>query len=202
MVLNHRKKRNAVRFILAGTLIVALFAIVIIFVLPTWNEKKEKSSKSYENESKEEHTSEPVKEQYEDTTINKEYYIDYIYVGDEQALDNLVDVHIRFPNGEDYVVVACKNITNRTKEGFYMQLDEKELHMLSSAKTDKDVYEGTEIYLATYKVADYKGVVDYPWNQYVISSFGIMYDDALEVYDKRMQLEENLLTFMEQTLQK
>ena len=49
MVLNHRKKRNAVRFIVAGTLIVALVAIVIIFVLPAWNEKKEKSSEAYEN---------------------------------------------------------------------------------------------------------------------------------------------------------
>ena len=81
---------------------------------------------------------------------SKEFYIDYVIIGDEQEIDKFLDIRIRFPNGEDYIVLTDKSITYMTENGFYMYLDEKEVHMLSSARTDVEVYGGAMLYLSSY----------------------------------------------------
>ena len=99
------------------------------------------------------------------------------------------------------MVVAAKKITDVTDEGFYVMLNDRENHMLSSAKTDNDVYVGTQLYLSRYETETIMmPQTDYPWNQYVLNAHGIDESDAEEIYARRVQLEENLAAFMNQTL--
>ena len=83
-----------------------------------------------------------------------------------------------------------------------MYLDEKELHMLSSARTDVEVYEGAILYLSSYSKKQESNLTAYPINLFVLSSYPEYFQDAEKIYSRRIQLEENLLTFMNQTLQK
>ena len=133
---------------------------------------------------------------------SKEYYIDYVVVGDAQETDKFLDIRIRFPNGEDYIVATGKTITYMTGKGFYMYLDEKEVQMLSSARTDVEVYEGAMMYLSSYDKKQEDGLTDYPINLFVLSYYGQYFNNVDEIYNRRIQLEENLITFMNQTLQK
>lgn len=133
----------------------------------------------------------------------KEYYVDYVDLAVLNNGEGIFDIHIRFPDGEDYVVVSGISITGMSDEGIYARLSDRENHMLSSAKTDMDVYNGTQLYLSRYE-AD-SGIVtnpDYPWNQFVLGAHGIAEAEATEIYARRVQLEENLATFMNQTLNK
>lgn len=133
----------------------------------------------------------------------QEYYIDYVFVAENQDLSGLLDIHIRFPDGEDYIVASGKRVTEKAGEGFYMFLDDRDVHMLSSARTDRDVYEGTQLYLSSYNFEGQEdNAADYPWNIYVMSSFEAAEGTSEEIYGRRMQLEENLLAFMNQALQK
>lgn len=131
----------------------------------------------------------------------KEYYINFVDLAVLQEGGGSFDIHIRFPNGEDYVVVSNVLIKGITQEGFMVSLDDRENHMLSSARTDRDVYTGTSLYLARCEnaVSD-RTETDYPWNQFVLSAHGINEDDKEDIYAKRLQLEENLVEFMDQTL--
>ncbi len=133
----------------------------------------------------------------------KEYYVNFVDLAVLHNGSGVFDIHIRFPNGEDYVVVARKEINDVTDDGFYIMLDDRENHMLSSAKTDYDVYIGTQLYLSRYEKGMSETVEpDYPWNQYVLSAHGLNEMQAEEVYARRVQLEENLAAFMNQTLSK
>ena len=133
----------------------------------------------------------------------REYYIDYVFVAENQDLSGLLDIHIRFPDGEDYIVTSGKQITRQAGDGFYMFLTDRDVHMLSSARTDMDVYEGTQLYLSSYNFESAEDdTADYPWNMYVMSSFEAAESGGEETYNRRVQLEENLLAFMNQALQK
>lgn len=135
---------------------------------------------------------------------NREYYVDYIRFNDKTSIsDKRYDIRIHFPDGEDFVVVPAKIITDRTEEGLYIMFNEHEMHMLSSARTDTEVYEGAYLYMASYESINVKkSEEDYPWNQFVMSSYGITEVNSEEIYNRRIQLEENLVSFMDKTLQK
>ena len=180
-----------------------IIAIVLLFLLVGKKDKREQNDSTTEVHTSIEMLSTEGKEMTTEYGIkSKEYYIDYVVVGDEQEIDKFLDIRIRFPNGEDYIVVTGKTITNVTDKGFYMFLDEKELHMLSSARTDVEVYEGATLYLSSYGKKQDNNLTDYPINLFVLSSYPDYFQDGETIYSKRIQLEENLLTFMNQTLQK
>ena len=203
MVLIQKKKKKHIPIVVGVVVGVIIVIVLIGLFIGRRNVKNDKvvlassAEISYEEVSIEE----------KETTIeygvkSKEYYIDYVEVGDEQETDEFLDIRIRFPNGEDYIVVTGKTITYLTDKGFYMYLDEKELHMLSSARTDVDVYEGAKLYLSSYGKKQENSLTDYPINLFVLSSYPNYFENVEQIYSKRLQLEENLLTFMNQTLQK
>lgn len=139
----------------------------------------------------------------DEAQLEREYYVDFVDMALLSSGNGIFDIHIRFPDGEDYVVVAGKTITGMTDEGFFVQLNDRENHMLSSARTDKDVYNGTQMYLSGYESEN--SVIleaDYPWNQFVLGAHGVDEAEAADIYAKRVQLEENLAAFMNQTLNK
>ena len=202
MALIHQKKKKF-PIVILGIIITVIVVIVLFYLLVEKKDTGNDSTLMTEYESVSELNTTDEKE----TTIeygvkSKEYYIDYVEVGDEQETSEFLDIRIRFPNGEDYIVVTGKTITYVTEEGFYMYLDEKELHMLSSARTDVEVYQGAKLYLASYSKKQENSLSDYPTNLFVLSSYPNYFEDAEQIYSRRLQLEENLLTFMNQTLQK
>lgn len=207
MTLIHKKKKKQSIIIIVTVISVILIIVILaLLILTSKNDKKEKEVFT-QNDSEEtlETLSTEQMEQTEETTEYmgkaKEYYIDYVMVGDAQETDKFLDIRIRFPNGEDYIVLTGKNITYITENGFYMYLDEKEVHMLSSARTDVEVYGGAMLYLSSYN-REQEDEAGYPINLFVLSSYEEYFQNREEIYNRRIQLEENLLTFMNQTLQK
>lgn len=185
------------------TVISVIFVIVLIGLLIGRKDDKDKKIESPVGETVSETLSVEIKETTTEYEVkSKEYYIDYVVVGDEQETGKFLDIRIRFPNGEDYIVVSGKTISYLTDKGFYMYLDERELHMLSSARTDVEVYEGAILYLSSYSKKHENTSVDYPINLFVLSSYPDYFQEVEQIYNRRLQLEENLLTFMNQTLQK
>lgn len=205
MVLVHQKKKKRTPIIVGAVVGVVVVMVLIGFLIWRKDIANEHGDDDVET-SAETFIDNPSTEIKEITTEysakSKEYYIDYVEVGDEQEIGEFLDIRIRFPNGEDYIVVTEKTITYVTDKGFYMYLDEKELHMLSSARTDVDVYEGAKLYLSSYGKKQEDILTDYPINLFVLSSYPAYFENPEEIYSRRLQLEENLLTFMNQTLQK
>lgn len=62
------------------------------------------------------------------------------------------DIRIRFPNGEDYIVLSKKSIKNLSeeKDNCFLWLTEEEILNLSGAIVDAYLYTGTKLYTAKY----------------------------------------------------
>lgn len=126
-----------------------------------------------------------------------------IYMPVQLNENDLVDVRISFPDGEDYIVVSKKRIYDLLYEGeertgFTMRLDEKAMLRISSASVDMNDHEGTMLYAVKY-IGDHQtnSTEFYPvneavfsltkWDPNVTDSFTVP-EEAL----KRAILEENL----------
>lgn len=202
MALIHQKKKKHLPIVVGAVICVIIVIVIMCLVVGKKDDKIKTVEVSSDNTILENISTEEKETTTEYGEKSKEYYIDYVEVGDEQETDEFLDIRIRFPNGEDYIVVTEKTITYLTDKGFYMYLDEKELHMLSSARTDVEVYEGAFLYLSSYDKKQENGLTEYPINLFVLSAYGQYFDDTEQLYNRRIQLEENLITFMNQTLQK
>lgn len=66
--------------------------------------------------------------------------------------NDMVDVRIRFPNGEDYIVLARKRVCllDNSDHGCYLKLDEEEILRMSAAILDVSAYNGARIYTSEY----------------------------------------------------
>ena len=75
-----------------------------------------------------------------------------IQLADNTQSYDVVDIRIRYPNGEDYIVLAGKTIRLKddTSETCYLQLNEEEILMMSAAIYDASLYRGTELYTSRY----------------------------------------------------
>ena len=213
MISAKKKKHRLIVTIIAG--ILAFIVILTVILLMRYDRADETNAENVEAESDYDNVHTEQEKETVGTTLSgdvdtlgqdvepvRQYYIDYIDLAVLHSGEELYDIHIRFPNGEDYIVVAGKQITSMTEEAFCVRLTQRELHMLSSARTDAEIYTGTQLYLSGYGRDDGNSEPDYPWNQYVLGAHGISEPEAEEIYAKRIQLEENLVAFMNQTLKK
>ena len=182
MTLIHKKKKKQPVIICMAVLGVIIVIVMIVFLVFK-DKDKDNMKVAPEIESSTALEMLPT-EQVEETTEYKgkakEYYIDYVTVGDAQETDKFLDIRIRFPNGEDYIVLTDKNITYMTESGFYMYLDEKEVHMLSSARTDVEVYGGAMLYLSSYNKKQ-EDIAGYPVNLFVLSSYERYFQNREEI---------------------
>ncbi len=66
--------------------------------------------------------------------------------------NEMVDVRITFPNGEDYVVLTKKKVCGLSlkKNTIWIWLNEKEIHRISSAIIDAYMNPGTKLYVLKY----------------------------------------------------
>lgn len=84
---------------------------------------------------------------------------------------DVVDVRIRYPDGEDYVVLAEKSI--RLEDGYgqcYLWVTEEELLLMSAAMVDVEKNDGTYIYTSKYiePAIQEKSVVTYQPNKEIV----------------------------------
>ena len=61
-----------------------------------------------------------------------------------------VDIRVRFPRGEDYIVVAKKKILQCTTDTIWIKLSEEEILSLGNAIVETYTAEGTKLYATTY----------------------------------------------------
>ncbi|OPZ87566.1 MAG: hypothetical protein BWY74_03371 [Firmicutes bacterium ADurb.Bin419] len=82
--------------------------------------------------------------------------------------NDFVDVRIRFPNGEDYIVLSKKKINNiKLSTGtIWLNINQKELITISSATVDAYLRKGTKLYVVKYvQPQTQKGAAaTYPFN--------------------------------------
>ena len=82
----------------------------------------------------------------------REYELSVVSLMTDQQENDFVDVRILFPNGEDYVVLTKKQVTNLNFEYcvFDTFLSEEEILRMSSAIIDAFTVSGTRIYCTRY----------------------------------------------------
>lgn len=114
---------------------------------------------------------------------------------------SVIDIRIKFPNGEDYVVTGQKKVVKREEDNIFIFVNEEEILKLSCAQTDVSLYEGTKIYAVKY-IYDYQQSAesDYPVNMYV-GGLGVWTPNLIDsiftdtMNERRNELEENLRQF-------
>jgi len=117
--------------------------------------------------------------------------------------NEMIDIRIAFPNGEDYIVLSKKKIydISLAKNTVWVWLDEREIHRMGSAIIDAYLHSGTKLYVLKYVQPELQDEVSstYVVNEYIMEvmrkSPNILRlatnDLSLEV---RRQLDERLKT--------
>ncbi len=122
---------------------------------------------------------------------------------------DLIDLRIRFPNGEDYIVISQQTVSKLLVDetsayGLWLELTEEDLLRLSSARYDRDAYKDCTIYVTKYEL-DFEEASekDYPvnpdvftlmkWDPNIVNFFTVK-DEA----EKRTQLESHLEVFLQE----
>ncbi len=82
----------------------------------------------------------------------REVEYNIFYINSNVIQNDYVDVRIRFPNGEDYIVLSKKRILSPNIESFqcFLWLKEEEILNMSSAIVDAYLYSGTILYTTKY----------------------------------------------------
>ena len=82
----------------------------------------------------------------------REVEYNIFYINNNMVQNDYVDVRIRFPNGEDYIVLSKKRILSPNIESFqcFLWLKEEEILSMSSAIVDAYLYSGTILYTTKY----------------------------------------------------
>lgn len=82
----------------------------------------------------------------------REVCFDGVLISGNTANNDVVDIRIRYANGEDYVVLSGKQI--RLDEGdyrhCYLRVGEEELLLMAAALVDAEYFEGAVIYTTKY----------------------------------------------------
>lgn len=134
--------------------------------------------------------------QYAKTALKKDSFSQPIFYSDERLTErnrylelsdirlpesvhtnNLIDIRISFPTGEDYIVLNQQRVLSLLNEdegtsvcGIALNLSEEDLLRLSSARVDENLFEGTYLYAVIYQ-ADFENaaVTTYPVNPQVFT---------------------------------
>lgn len=86
------------------------------------------------------------------THDTREYEVNVVDLMVDQRVNDYIDIRIMFPNGEDYLVLAKKQIKNLVLDSaiFYTYLNEEEILRLASATVDAYTVTGAKIYATRY----------------------------------------------------
>ncbi len=87
-------------------------------------------------------------EQTKDDQRIQEYNM--IILPSELRNGDYVDIRIRFPKGQDYIILAKKKIIQCTSDTIWIKLSEEEILSLGNAIVESYTAEGTKLYATTY----------------------------------------------------
>lgn len=87
-------------------------------------------------------------EQTKDDQRIQEYNM--IILPSELKNGEYVDIRIRFPKGQDYIILAKKKIIQCTSDTIWIKLSEEEILSLGNAIVESYTAEGTKLYATTY----------------------------------------------------
>lgn len=163
------------------------------------------------------------------TDDTRYYEIDVANLMVDQEEDDIVDVRIMFPTGEDYTILSKKTIKELIKESsvFQMLLNEDEIERMASATVDAYTVKGAYIYtvryvassLQTQSVPDYvvrpetidrinsdpnilsvaKETLNFTARQNLEERLGTMLDESKELIKEGHNLKYEGLTTQEET---
>ena len=87
-----------------------------------------------------------------DQTQNDQRIQEYnmIILPSELKNGSYVDIRLRFPTGEDYIVISKKKVLQCTADTIWMKLSEDEILTLGNAIVEAYVAEGTKLYATMY----------------------------------------------------
>ena len=143
------------------------------------------------------------------TQDTREYEMRVAHVATDQTDNDLVDIRIMFPSGEDYLVLAKKQVKNLSLEAsqFTCDLNEEEIVRMASATVDAFTVTGTRIYTTRYVEGNLQeaAIPNYLVRQQtidLINSDPNILTKAQETLNKfaRLELEERLSAMSEEAL--
>lgn len=145
---------------------------------------------------------------YETLEIVSVHYPDILAIGQS------INMRIHYPTGQDYTILENKNVVHIDPENksFFVNLNEEEILSYSSAKEDKNIYPGTELYITIegrgnvavdeengdQLTAYERGLVydEYPLNPNVLALSQVKNFDAV-LLDERVILDLSLKEFFD-----
>lgn len=151
---------------------------------------------------------------YEDASLseqNRYLELSDVRLPESVRKNDLIDVRISFPTGEDYIVLKKQRVLSLLSDetsvyGVSLNLSEEDLLRLSSARVDGNLFEGTYLYAVIYQ-ADFEKAAEttYPVNPQV---FTLMQWDPniVSLYtvdkeqEKRLTLEDHLQLFIQKEM--
>lgn len=109
----------------------------------------------------------------------REVQYNAIAITDNVSVNDVVDVRLSFPNGEDFVVLSQKEMKSGGLEdggGCFLWLSEEEILLMSAAMVDAYLYTGSSIYTTKYIAPTIQdaSVVNYTPSVHIID---LIYDD-------------------------
>lgn len=121
-----------------------------------------------------------------------------IWLPSNLGLDDVVDIRIQFPTGQDYIVLSKKRINKLSSPAFWTTLSEQEILLLSSATVDAYIHKAS-LYALTYVEPQMQemAIPNYPPNQEVIK---LIKNDPNIVKKAERQLESSIRTALDQDL--
>ncbi|WP_106767764.1 SAF domain-containing protein [Paenibacillus faecalis] len=114
--------------------------------------------------------------------------------------DDVVDIRIQFPTGQDYIVLSKKRIDKLASPAFWTTLNEQEILLYSSAMVDAYIHQAS-IYALTYVEPELqeKAIPNYPPNEEVIR---LIKNDPNIVRRAEQQLESSIRKALDRDLGK
>lgn len=103
----------------------------------------------------------------ENTIENALREVDYscIKLGNHVGINDIVDIRIFYPNGENYIVLSKKTVKNYNQDLLecFLWLSEEEIVRMSSAIVDAYLYDGAYLYCTKYIEPEYQNasIVNY-----------------------------------------
>lgn len=112
--------------------------------------------------------------------------------------DDVVDIRIQFPTGQDYIILSKKRIDKLSNPAFWTTLSEQEILLFSSAMVDAYIHNAS-LYALTYVEPQMqeKAVANYPPNQEVMQ---LIKSDPNIVRKAERQLESSVRTILDRDL--
>nr|WP_235918110.1 SAF domain-containing protein [Paenibacillus lutrae] len=113
--------------------------------------------------------------------------------------DDVVDVRIRFPTGQDYIVMAKKQVDDVQEGTLWMKMNEKEILDMSSAIVDAYLQEA-KLYALTYvePMMQEKAVPTYPVNLKVLD---LLRTDPNVLETAKFELAKSMRQLLDKDLQ-